>query len=64
MKKAWSSFNRAFVLFSPFMVLLAGVMLFQPLWVILLYMVLAEVGYLIISVVLWLLLDVIAKYWR
>ena len=64
MKKAWSSFNRAFVLFSPFMVLLAGVMLFQPLWVILLYMVLVEVGYLIISVVLWLVFNTIAKYWR
>ena len=64
MKKAWSSFNRAFVLFSPFMVLLAGIMLFQPLWVILLYIVLVEAGYLLISVVLWLLLDVIVKYWR
>ena len=64
MKKTWSSINRAFVLFSPFMVLLAGIMLFQPLWVILLYMVLVEVGYLIISVVLWLILDAIAKHWR
>ena len=64
MKKAWSSFNRAFVLFSPFMVLLAGVMLFQPLWVILLYMVLAEVGYLIISISLWLAFNAISKHWR
>ena len=64
MKKTWSSINRAFVLFSPFMVLLAGVMLFQPLWVIMLYMVAVEVGYLIISMSLWLVFNAIAKYWR
>lgn len=64
MKKAWSSFNRAFLLFSPFIVLLAGIMLFQPLWVILLYIVVVEVGYLIVSMSLWLILDAIAKYWR
>ena len=64
MKKAWSSFNRAFVFFSPVIIVLAGIMLFQPLWVILLYIVLVEAGYLLISVVLWLLLDVIVKYWR
>ena len=64
MKKAWSSFNKAFVFFSPVIIVLAGIMLFQPLWVILLYIVLVEAGYLLISVVLWLLLDVIVKYWR
>lgn len=64
MKKAWSSFNRAFVLYSPFMVLLAGAMLFQPLWVILSYIVAVEVGYLIISMSLWLAFNAISKYWR
>lgn len=64
MKKTWSSFNRAFVLFSPFMVLLAGIMMFQPLWVIMLYMVAVEVGYLILSMSLWLAFNTISKYWR